>query len=71
MLLGSVNCEVATFDGTTATKTVKEITLKPAYSKCTSVEREVTTHLNGCAYRVTFTTEASAEKWTLSAPGKK
>lgn len=55
LLLGSFKCEVSTFDGTASAKTVAELTIKPAYSKCTGVEREVTIHMNGCAYVLTVT----------------
>jgi len=68
ILLGSVECEVATFDGTVTTKEVTEITLKPAYSKCTGVKREVTTHMNGCAYVITFGEEASSGKLDIECP---
>lgn len=55
LLIGAIECEVVTIDGTVAIQTAAEITVKPAYSKCKGLNREVTTHMNGCAYNLKTT----------------
>ena len=50
VLLGAVTCDEMSVDGTVAVNEVTKLTLKPAYGQCEGVERQVTTHMNGCGY---------------------
>jgi hypothetical protein len=68
VLVGSVECSIATFDGTAATQVFSEITLKPAYAECKGLKREVTTHMNGCAYVIGLIGEGTDGKFTIESP---
>jgi hypothetical protein len=50
VLLGSVECTSTSLDGTSAATAFSELTVRPAYSGCKGTGREVTTHMNSCAY---------------------
>jgi hypothetical protein len=71
VLLGTFECEETTVDGTVASAEVETITVKPAYSKCEGTKREVTTHMNGCAYVLKITGSGADGKVEIECPAGK
>ncbi|HYP55557.1 MAG TPA: hypothetical protein VEQ41_04555 [Solirubrobacterales bacterium] len=67
-LLGSVECATGTLDGTTTATSSTELTVKLAYSGCKGTGREVTTHINGCAYILKVTGVGTDGQVTIECP---
>jgi hypothetical protein len=52
--INTIECEMATYDGTVTNTTVESATLTPTYSGCRNESRTVDLDMNGCLYTATI-----------------